>query len=109
MSEVIYQDSSMSTFHKDGGSSHDGPLAIDRLRLITAIQALRISLRGEGWELTRNGSKLAVVNVIEPMSGMDFHTPSGRLTAKGKREALQVAEQMLAAIESSAVIYEGSE
>ena len=106
MSEVIYEDGSISTFHEGGSAFHDGRLAIDRLRLITAIQALRINLKGEGWELTRNGSKLAVVNVIEPMSGMDFHTPTGRLTSKGRRKALKVAEQMLAAIESGAVIYE---
>ena len=104
--EVIYTDGSMSSFRDDGGSFHDGAVAIHRLRLLAAINALEVNLAGKGWEVTRNGSKAAVVNVIEPLSGIDFHSPSGRLTAKGKRAALQVARDMLAAIEHHAVVVE---
>lgn len=62
---------------------------MDRLRLFTAKQALEINLKHNGrMELTANGARLAVLNVITPLTGKDYLTPSGRLTAPGKREAL---------------------
>ncbi len=46
--EVIYADGSRSEFYGDGGSSHDGYAAIERLRLLTAIQALRTYIKFDG-------------------------------------------------------------
>lgn len=99
MSEVIYEDGSMSTFHGQGSSFHDGPLAIERLRLITARSALSIYLR-TGRQLTRNGAQLAIKNVIEPLTGKTY-----KRSRKGKEEALADCEALIASIEEGAVIY----
>ncbi len=105
--EVIYSDTSTSTFHAGGGSSHVGDLAIARLQLITAKQALEIYIQSDGrFQLTRDGHRLAVINVIEPMSGQKFTTPSGKVTMKSCREALEWCREMLRAIETGAVVLE---
>jgi hypothetical protein len=105
--EVVYADGSMSTFHGDGGSFHDGALAIARLQLKTAIAALEIYLKYDGqMQLTRDGHRGAVLNVIEPMSGKRFSTRTGRVTMKSCREALKEAEYLLWAIENGAVVFE---
>ena len=43
--EILYEDGSTAVFGEEGGSSHDGYLAIERLRLITARSALDLYLR----------------------------------------------------------------
>ena len=96
--EVIYPDGSMSTF-ADGGSFHDGPLAIERLRLLTAKSALSMYLR-TGMQLTRNGAQMSIKNVIEPLTGKTY-----KRSRKGKEEALADCEELIAAIESGAVIF----
>ena len=103
--EVLYPDGSTSTYTDGGGSFHDGTLAIERLRLITARQAISLYLK-HGFELTRDGSWMAVANVIAPLTEKNYFTPSGRLTKKGKREALADCEAMLAELEASVIIYE---
>lgn len=107
VTEVIYADSSTSTFYGNGGASHEGDLAIARLQLITAKHALEIYLKYDGkFQLTRDGHRLAVVNVIEPMSGETFTTPSGKVTKKSCREALEWCKDMIYAIEHGAVVLE---
>jgi len=106
--DVIYADGSVSTFH-EGGAFHEGS-GITRLRLITAKQALEIHLKYEGrMALTRNGHIGAVVNVIEPLSGKKFTTPSGKVTMKVARSALGECLRMLHDLEASAVILETEE
>lgn len=101
MSEIIYTDGSMSTFHDGGGSSHDGPLAIERLRLIMAKSALRTYIESGGaWQMTRNGAQMAIKNVIEPLTGKTY-----KRSMNGKREALEDCESLIAQIEGEAVIY----
>lgn len=100
--EVIYPDGSMSTFHADGGAFHDGPLAIDRLRLLTAISALSIYIRTNGaMQLTRNGAHLAVVNVIQPITGRKY-----KRSMLGKIDALADAEYLLSSLEQASVVIE---
>lgn len=98
--EVIYEDGSTSTFTEGGGSFHDGDLAIHRLRLITARHALKFNL-DHGFQITRNGWQIAMRNVIEPMTGKTY-----KASRKGKTEALQDCEALLAEIESRVVIYD---
>lgn len=99
--EVIYPDGSMSTF-ADGAAFHEGPLALERLRLITAKHALSTYLRtGGAMQLTRNGAQLAIKNVIEPLTGQTY-----KRSMKGKEQALADCQALLDAIESGAVIYE---
>ena len=100
--EVIYQDGSMSEF-ADGGSFHDGRLAIERLRLITARSALSIYLR-TGMQLTHNGAHLAVVNVIAPLTGKTY-----KRSRKGKEEALADCQEWIEASERGAVVLEVEE
>jgi hypothetical protein len=105
--EVIYADSSTSTFHEGGGAFHDGPTAIARLQLITARSALSLYLKTNGAvQLTANGHRMAVINVIEPLSGKQFSTASGKVTMKSCREAWAECERLIADIESGAVVYE---
>ena len=100
--EVIYSDSSTSTFHDGGGSFHDGPLAIERLRLISARSALSMYIKYNGkMQITRNGAQLAIKNVIEPLTGKTY-----KRSMNGKREALADCEYLLWAIENNAVVYE---
>ena len=100
--EVIYSDTSTSTFTEGGGSFHDGPLAIERLRLITARSALSIYIKYNGkMQITRNGAQLAIKNVIEPLTGKTY-----KRSMKGKQEALDDCECLIWAIENNAVIYE---
>lgn len=104
--EVIWPDGSMSTFHAEGGAFHEG-MGITRLRLISARSALEVYLKYDGrMQLTRNGHRAAVINVIEPLSGKQFSTASGRVTKKSCREALAECERLIAALEASAVVYE---
>ena len=104
--DVIYADGSVSTFHADGGSFHEGS-GITRLRLITARSALKVYLKSDGqWQLTRDGHRHAVLNVIEPLSGKKFSTPSGKVTQKSCRLALMEADRLLAKLEGNAVILE---
>lgn len=99
--EVIYPDGSMSTFDENGGAFHEGGLAIDRLRLLTAISALRIYIKTDGaMQLTRNGAHLAVVNVIQPITGRKY-----KRSMLGKIDALADAEYLLSTLEESAVVY----
>lgn len=101
MNEVIYPDGSMSTFTEGGGSFHDGGLAIERLRLISAKHALRIYIESNGaFQLTRNGAHLAIKNVIEPLTGKKY-----KRSMDGKREAYSDCVDMLYAIEDQSVIY----
>jgi hypothetical protein len=100
--EVLYQDGSMSTFHGDGGSSHDGFLAIERLRLLTAKSALEIYIKYEGRiEVTRGGARMAIENVIAPITGRKY-----RRSMNGKRDALQDCLDLLAMLESGVVVVE---
>lgn len=103
--EVIYKDGSMSEFD-ERGQFHNGGLAIERIRLITAKSALKINL-DTGMELTRNGSWLAVMHVVAPLTGKVYLTSGGRLTKKGKREALADCIELLNTLEHEAVVYEG--
>ena len=99
--EVIYQDGSMSEFHDDGGSSHHGDLALDRIRLITAKLALEIYFKYDGrMELTRNGSVDAVRYVIEPLTGKKY-----KRSMQGKQEAFNDCIELLAYLESNTVHY----
>jgi hypothetical protein len=100
MQEVIYSDESQSTFTDGGGSSHTGDLAIERFRLKTAKSALDLKLR-TGMELTRNGSTLAIQNVIQPLTGKTY-----KRSRKGKEEALADCIALIAQIEGNAVIME---
>jgi hypothetical protein len=103
--EVIYTDGSRSEFHEGGGSSHEGYGAIERLRLLTAISALRTYIKYDGqMQLTRNGAQNSVKNVIEPLTGKSY-----KRSMNGKREALADAEYLLAAIEGAAVVWDGNE
>jgi hypothetical protein len=98
--EVIYQDGSMSTFD-DRGSFHNGGLAIERIRLITARQALETYFKFDGkFELTRGGVKRAIKNVIEPLTGKTY-----KQSKKGKQEALDDCLELLAFLEHNAVRY----
>ena len=54
--EVIYKDGSMSEFD-ERGSFHNGGLALDRLRLITAKGALKIYINTEGSMQLRSDNK----------------------------------------------------
>ena len=102
--EVIYQDGSMSTF-AEGAAFHDGPLAIERLRLIAAKHALSTYLRTNGaMQLTANGAQLAIKNVIEPLTGKTY-----KRSRKGKEEALADCETWIDGIERGAVVLEEEE
>lgn len=99
--EVIYPDGSMSTFHEGGGASHSGELAMDRLRLITAMSALQIYIKYNGrMELTRGGAQMAIKNVIEPITGKTY-----KRSMKGKQEALDDCIALIDMLERSAVVY----
>lgn len=105
--DALFPDGSVATFNDGGGSFHDGGMAMDRLRLITARSALQTYIKWEGrMQLTRDGHRAAVLNVIEPLSGKQFSTRTGKVTMKSCREALAECEAMLAAIEASAVVLE---
>lgn len=103
--EVVYPDGSRSEFRAGGGATHDGGLAIERLRLITAAQALSIYIRTDGrMELTRGGANLAIKNVIAPITGKKY-----RRSMNGKQEALEDCEALIWAIEHNAVVWEGTD
>ena len=99
--EVIYQDGSMSEFHDGGGSSHQGDLAIERLRLIAAKGALNVYINTQGkMQLTRNGAQNAVQFVIEPLTGKTY-----KRSMKGKQEALNDCIGLLQYLENNTVRY----
>ena len=99
--EVIYKDGSMSEFD-ERGSFHNGGLAIERMRLLTAKSALDIYIKYQGkMELTRNGARNAIRNVIEPLTGKTY-----KRSMKGKQEALDDCIYLLAVLEHEAVVYE---
>ena len=98
--EAMYQDGSISTF-TEGGGFHSGDLAMQRLRLITAKSALQIYIKYKGqMELTRNGARNSIENVIQPLTGKIY-----KRSLKGKQEALDDCIELLAQIENNAVIY----
>jgi hypothetical protein len=108
--EVIYADGSRSEFTEGGGSLHEGDLAIARIQLLHAKAALEIYLKSDGrMQWTRDGHRLAVINVIEPMSGQKFSSRTSKVTKKSCREALEACYAMLHAIETGAVIWKESE
>ena len=102
MKEVIYPDGSMTTVTQ-GHTAHDGYLAIERIRLITAVSAISMYLR-TGMEMTYGGSKAAIDNVIAPLTGKTY-----KRSKKGKMEALADAEELLAQIEANVIVYETEE
>jgi hypothetical protein len=94
-----------------------GGVAMNRARLIVARRALEVWLRqadegkpaSERWQITRNGHRLAILNVIEPLWGEPLASPTGRCTDAACRKALEACDQMLAAIDEQAIVYDGSE
>lgn len=79
------------------GTTHSGSLAMIRASFITAVSALRFNVE-TGHEVTRNGSKMAVDRVA--------HT-TGKVykrSKKGKSEAMQDAQGIVAAIEMGLII-----
>jgi hypothetical protein len=52
-------------------------------------------------QMTRNGAQKAIKHVIEPLTGRTY-----KRSMNGKKEALADAEYLLAAIETSAVVWE---
>ena len=103
--EVLYTDGSRSQFHEGGGSSHEGYGAIERLRILTAISALRTYIKWDGrMQLTANGAQNAIKNVIEPLTGKTY-----KRSMNGKKEALADAEYLLAEIEGTAVVWSEDE
>lgn len=98
--EVIYPDGSMSTFGQ-GGVSHAGPLAIDRIRLIMAASALEVYIKSGGrFQVTRNGAQQAIKYVIEPVTGKTY-----KRSMNGKEEALADCRALIDALEQAAVVY----
>lgn len=103
--EVIYTDGSRSEFHEGGGSSHEGYGAIERIRLLSAISALKVYIKWNGdMQLTRNGAQNAIKHVIEPLTGKTY-----KRSMNGKKEALADAKSLLAYIEGTAVVWEGDD
>jgi hypothetical protein len=110
--EKIYADGSRSEFREGGGASHDGGLAIARFQLLHAKAALEIYLKSDGrMQLTHDGHRLAIINVIEPLSGKTFHsvTKRGLRVSKAQcREALEMCYELIHAVETGAVVWEES-
>lgn len=105
--EALFPDGSYSQFFGQGASFHTGEFAMRRLRLITAKQALEVYEKSGGkFQLTHDGARRAVLHVIAPLTGKDYLTPSGRLTAPGRRAALADCLTMLADLERAAVVLE---
>lgn len=90
-----------------GHRHEDGPsIAMQRVRLITARQALEVYLKWDGrMQLTRDGHRMAVINVIEPLSGKTFTTPTGKVTKAGCRAALAECYALLEQIDNDAIVY----
>lgn len=101
--EVIYADGSLSTFTVDGGSFHDGHLAIERLRLIAARRAIKMYVE-TGMQLTRNGWQSAIQNVVEPLTGKTY-----KRSKQGRIAALHDIEHLLWLIEGQAVAWSEDE
>ena len=79
------------------GTTHSGSLAMIRVAFITAVHTLKFNV-DTGHEVTRNGSKMAVDRVA--------HT-TGKVYKRskaGKREAMQDAQGIVAAIEMGLII-----
>jgi hypothetical protein len=103
--EVIYSDGSMSQFHEGGGSSHEGYGAMERIRLLSAISALKVYIKWDGeMQLTRNGAQNAIKHVIEPLTGKTY-----KRSMNGKKEALADAEYLVAVIENTALVWSSDE
>jgi hypothetical protein len=80
-------------------------MAVNSLALFVACQALEVYLRHNGqMQYTANGHRKAVINVIEPMTGEKFTTPSGKVTKAGCRKALAAGRKLLDEIDASRVI-----
>ena len=100
MSEAIYPDGSYSQ-----PGLRAGGMAVRSLSLFAACQALEVYLRHDGrMQLTANGHRKAVINVIEPMTGEKFTTPSGKVTKAGCRKALAAGRKLLDEIDASRVV-----
>lgn len=98
--EVLFADGSLAEF-REGGAMHSGPLAMTRLRLLTAKSALEIYIKYDGqMQLTRNGAQLAIKNVIEPLTGLTY-----KRSMNGKKAALEDCLYLIWAIENDAVVY----
>jgi hypothetical protein len=103
--EVLYEDGSTASFRGDGGSFHDGGLAVYRLRLITLKSAIEVELNHPGMRLTRAFSAhQAIQNVLTPLTGKTY-----KRSKNGKMEALSDCLAILADIESGAVVLEMEE
>jgi hypothetical protein len=75
---------------------------IHGMRLFTAQQALEIYLKYDGKrELTRNGARNAIRNVIEPLTGKTY-----KRSMNGKRDALKDCIELLALVDRG-VLEEG--
>jgi hypothetical protein len=101
--EVLFSDGTVAEFEDGVLRGAYGGLAIERLRLKMAASAIQIWLRTDGrMELTRGGCQKAIKNVVEPHTGITY-----KRSRAGKEAALADCVAILAAIESSVVIYEG--
>jgi hypothetical protein len=107
MPEALYSDGS---YAQPGVRA--GGLAVRSLSLFAACQALEVWLKQadegkpakERWQLTRDGHRLAVLNVIEPMTGKQFASPTGRCGDAACRKALAAGRELLAQIDADRVI-----
>lgn len=98
--EAIYPDGSYAQ-----PGLRAGGMAVNSLSLFVACQALEVYLRHNGqFQTTANGHRKAVINVIEPMTGEKFTTPSGKVTKASCRKALAAGRKLLDEIDASRVI-----
>lgn len=79
------------------GTTHSGSLAVTRVSLITAVHALKFNVN-TGHEVTRNGSKMAV-DYVANSTGKVY-----KRSKKGKSEAMQDAQGLVAAIEMGLIV-----
>lgn len=104
ITEVLYADGSRSEANA-GGVVHEGGLAIERLRLLTAKSALSLYIKTSGrMEITRGGAQLSIENVIAPLTGKKY-----KRSMNGKQDALDDCVALLAMIEGTAVIMDSDD
>jgi hypothetical protein len=97
--EIIYQDSSTTTVSASG-TMHEGPIAIERIRLLSLKSALKLSIKYPQLKFGGISIHAAIRNVLTPITNVTY-----KKSNNGKLLALDHVLCILFLIEDGAVVY----
>jgi hypothetical protein len=102
--EALHPDGSITQVHEDGTVTIDGPIAVRRWEMISAINGLKLNIRTEGRMHVRRGYTQQCVAFASMLTGKKYPR-----SMNGKKAAMADLEQMVADLNRAAVVLDSND